>query len=104
MLDRSGERFSVAFSGDVRWKHWPLAKCLLMMAGAPFIPIAWSFLVSDAANPASDHATQIAQVNDLLRKQLLDLTAKFAREDVSPNGRSIAGRVVLLFAPTFAVC
>lgn len=42
MLRRSGKWLGVAFSGDVQWKHWPVVKCGLMIAGAGCLQFAVS--------------------------------------------------------------
>ena len=50
MLRQTGERIGVVFSGELPWKHWPVVKCGLIVAGG--------------------RTTQTARITDPLRKLL----------------------------------
>lgn len=44
MLQRTGERFGVAYSGEVVWRHWPIVRCCLLIFGAGLLQFAISLV------------------------------------------------------------
>jgi hypothetical protein len=45
LLRRSGQRLGIGFCGQIRWKHWPVSKSVLLMVGLAVIQLGVAVLI-----------------------------------------------------------